>query len=205
MRVTSRFLVAFAALALFAGCATTSLEQSWKDPGAPTPLPAGSVLAVAITDNASARRAAEDEMVRLIGPVRARASYTFLSESDLQDEATAKAKLAGSGLDYALTLRTVSANQELTWVGGASTTHPVRYRSFWGYNRYGWGTYYDPGYVRSDTVLNVETILYSLSEEKVLWAGVTKTVNPSTAEKLVREIAEAAVKDMRKKGLLAAR
>jgi hypothetical protein len=37
----------------------------------------------------------------------------------------------------------------------------------------------------------VETRLYSVSEEKLLWAGVTRTLNPHDLVELVDEIARA--------------
>jgi len=189
-------------LLLAAGCSSTALQQSWKDPAATRILPPGKVLAVAISKNPSIRRAAEDEMVRRIGPAEATASYTLLGEGDLRDLDSAKRKVEGAGFTYAVAMRPVSKSQELNWVPGSPAGYPAPYRGFWGYYGWGWGAYYDPGYVRTDTILQVETILYSLAEDKVIWAGVTKTTNPSNAEKLVREIAAAAAKDMRKLGLL---
>ncbi len=195
-------LVSVAVVALAVGCSSTALQQSWKDPGATAILPAGKVLAVAISKNPALRRAAEDEMVRLIGPENATASYSLLGEGDLRNSEAARAKVERAGFTYAFTLRPVSKSQELSWSPGSPAAYPRPYRGFWGYYGWGWGAYYDPGYVRTDTILQVETILYSLADDKVIWAGVTKTTNPTNAEKLVREIAAAAAKDMRKQGLL---
>ena len=53
------------------------------------------------------------------------------------------------------------------------------YGSFYGYWGYGWGAVYDPGYLRTDTVVMVETLIYSVTQDKLVWAGHSKTTNPS--------------------------
>jgi hypothetical protein len=201
-RTLAALLSVTAAVAL-TGCASTSLKQSWKDPGTTTLLPPGKVLVVAVSDNPSVRRSVEDELVGLIGAERADASYRILDDADLRDTESAKRKVAAGGYNYALALRPVSKSQELTYVPGTITPAPYR-GGFWGYYGYGWGAYYDPGYVRTDTIVQVETLLYWLDEDKVVWAGLSETVNPSSAEKLVGEIARLVGKDLRKKGLIAA-
>jgi len=204
MNRTLAVALALAGTVALTGCASTSLRQSWKDPGATSLLPPGKVLVVAMSDNPSVRRAAEDELVRRIGADRAEASYRVLADADLRDTESAKRKVAAGGFNYALVLRPVSQSQELTYVPGTITPAPYR-GGFWGYYGYGWGAYYDPGYVRTDTIVQIETLLYRLDEDKVVWAGLSETVNPSSAEKVVGEIAKLVGKDLAKKGLRAAK
>lgn len=204
MNRTLAVAFALACTAALTGCASTSLRQSWKDPGTTSLLPPGRVLVIAMSDDPSVRRSAEDELVRRIGADRADASYRVLADADLLDTESAKRKVAAGGYNYALALRPVSKSQELTYVPGTIT--PVPYRGgFWGYYGYGWGAYYDPGYVRTDTIVQIETLLYWLDEDKLVWAGLSETVNPSSAAKVVGEIARLVGKDLAKKGLIAAR
>ena len=189
-----------APLLLVAACTSTALVQSWKDPAA-GPLTAGRVLVIAISDNPSLRRAAEDELVRRIGPSRTVASYNVLSEADLKSADDARRTIDVGGFAYAVTLRPVSKSQELNWTPG---TTMAPYGSFYGYYGWGWGGYYNPGYLRTDTILQVETQLFSIAEDKVIWAGLSKSTNPSSATTLVSEIAAAAAKDMQARGLLPA-
>ena len=185
------------------GCSSTSLTSSWKDPATGMLPSGGKVLAIAISTNPSIRRSAEDEMVKQIGAGRATASYTLLDESDLKNTDSARIKVSNAKFDYALALRPVSNEKELNWVPGTTPMYGGYGGGFWGYYGSGWGGMYDPGYMRTDTILQVETLLYSLSTDKVVWSGLMKTVNPTNAPALVREIAAAAVKDMKAKGLIA--
>jgi hypothetical protein len=72
---------------------------------------------------------------------------------------------------------------------------------FWGY--YGRAAVvYDPGSVRTDTIVRLQISIYSLTEDKLLWSGVNRTLNPREIDKLVGAIADAARADLQKRGLL---
>jgi hypothetical protein len=190
-------------LLLVAGCAaSTSLQSSWKDPSAKPIAPASRFLAVAFTKHEQVRWAAEDALVRQIGGDRAKASYALLTKADLKDAAGAKAKVAKAGYDYAVTLRLVSNEQELTFRPGASPgVYASRYGEFWGYYDYGWAGS-QAGQVNSERTVQIELLLYSLAEEKLVWGAVSQSMNPSDEASLVREIAAVAGTDLRSKGLV---
>ena len=80
----------------------------------------------------------------------------------------------------------------------------VQSAPLWGYYGYGWGVAYDPGYIRQDQLVYVETTIYSVPDRKLLWAGVTETINPRDVRRTVGEIVDAVAKNMRKEGLLPA-
>jgi uncharacterized protein YjeT (DUF2065 family) len=45
-------------------------------------------------------------------------------------------------------------------------------------------------------------MVYSVEEDTLLWAGLCKVTNPKDIRKVVRELADAAGKKMRKVGLI---
>ena len=61
---------------------------------------------------------------------------------------------------------------------------------------------YQPGYLQSDTVVTVETNVYSVTDDKLLWSGVSETFNPSDVAKAVNDVADAASRELRRQGLL---
>jgi hypothetical protein len=79
-----------------------------------------------------------------------------------------------------------------------------RYRPYWGgYYGYGWGGAWAGGTdIRTDTIVTVETLVYSLKQYTLIWAGQSKTTNPTQVESFVQELAESAAKEMKKAGLL---
>jgi len=50
--------------------------------------------------------------------------------------------------------------------------------------------------------VNVETNLYSLTEDKLLYAARSETFNPNSTAKMVDEIAAAIADDLESKGVL---
>jgi hypothetical protein len=183
-------------LVLLSGCASTTFKSTWSDPQA-EPIRFQRTLAVFMSPNEGVRRASEDRLVQLIGPARSAASYTLLSREDLEDKERAKEKVRAAGFDGAVVMRVIGERQEVTY------EPPTYYRGYWGgYHARGWGTVYDPGYMRTDTIVSVETNVYSLAEDKLLWSGVSETFDPRDTVNMVNEIAEAAAKRMRERGLL---
>jgi len=100
-------------------------------------------------------------------------------------------------------MRVVGKDQKITYTPGYATTLPVYYNGFGPYWSYGWQTVYEPGYLQNDTVVSVETLVYSLEKDKLLWASESRTTNPASLGTLVNEVADAVAKEMSKQGLLA--
>jgi hypothetical protein len=176
--------------------------NSWKDPTVPV-RQYQKILAVFISSDATARRSGEDEMVRRIP--RAVASYTVLPDAALKDAATARAWVRQNGYDLAVLMRPVAIDKETSYVPGTSSAYavPVGYRSAWGYWGTGWGAPYDPGHYKQDKVVYVETNVYSLDDEKLIWSSKTKSYNPESVPKLVDEIVAQSIAEMKKQNVIA--
>jgi hypothetical protein len=72
------------------------------------------------------------------------------------------------------------------------------------YYAYGGWPAYDPGYVRVDTYVRVETNVYSLPDDRLVWASASRTENPGSVRSLVSDTAKAVAKSMRSQGLVPA-
>ena len=195
---TSRALVAGIALATAASCAATRLTSSWKDPTAGK-LSFKKVLVLVLSKDESIRRAAEDEVVRQVKRATALPSYNLFLADDLKEAERAKAKVQEEGFDGAVVMRLVDESQQLTYVPGS---YPAPYYSFYGYWGYGWGAAWDPGYVRTDTIVLIETNIYSVKDGKLLWSGLSETFNPAGPVELVQGIVARVVSDLKKQGML---
>jgi hypothetical protein len=62
---------------------------------------------------------------------------------------------------------------------------------------------FSTGSVQTDTLVTVETLVYSLRQDKLLWAGTGRTSNPEGIQSLIYEIADAVASQMSKQGLIA--
>ena len=198
MRRICLCLVVFAVLA--GGCSATKLTSVWKAPEFTSPPDFQKLLVMYVSRDISRRRAAEEKLVSLIGPQKATASYLVIPEEEVRDVEKAKVRVKAGGFDAVVAMRTVDVNQQTTYVPG--TTYAPYYASPWGYYGRGWGYAYDPGYVRTDTVYQIETLVYDVAKEKLLWASRSETVSPSSVEKMVGEIAVAVADRMRTEGVI---
>jgi hypothetical protein len=193
-----------AVLLLLAGCASnnTEIENSWKEPGI-TPRRFNKVLAVYITKDLGLRQAAEDQLARKLG--NAVPAYTVFPDSLLADRTKAKAWVKQAGFDGAVVLRPVSVDQETTYTPGQAYVVPAPYGSMWGYWGTGWDYAYDPGRVEKDQVFSVEGNVYSVADDKLIWASRTRTYNPESVKQLVKEIVDATISEMKRQKVFASK
>jgi hypothetical protein len=97
-------------------------------------------------------------------------------------------------------MRLIKSERQVTQVPGA---YAMPYPRFWGCYGHAWPIVYDPGYLRTDTIVQVETKVYSLTDDKLIWADLSETFNPRDAQALVRSGAQAVANDLQKQGLIA--
>jgi hypothetical protein len=201
------FRLRLAALALISAstvaCATTGFVSTWKAPDAQPLKPEGSkVAAVVMHKNEAARRAAEDALAAEITRRGGEGIPSYSLIASTSDEAQAKAAFEKAGIAGVVVMRPVGTTQEIS-----STTSMYAgpmYAGYWGggYYGYGWGGAYGATEIRTDTIVSIETLVYSMKQNKLVWAGQSKTTNPSQVDGLVKEIVRAAAEEMRKEGLL---
>ena len=193
------------AAVLLAGCATSStqLVNSWKDPSAPGTR-FKKVLTVCACKDAGTRRTVEDRLAAAIKG--SEPSYSVLSDEQLGDRARTKQALLDGGFDGVVMLRLVSVDKSSTYVPGQAYVVPVGYHTMyggWGYGGYAaYGTAYDPGYVKEDQLVNFDTNIYRVEDEKLLWASRSQTSNPESVATLIDEIIAETAAEMKKQKVI---
>jgi hypothetical protein len=195
-----------AVLGLSACVTTTTFDSTWKAPDAQPVSPVGkSIAAVFVSRDESRRRAGEDALAADLTKRGAHgiAAYTLLPNDQRENVEAARERLKAAGASGVVVMRVIGKDQKVTYTPGYASTFPVYYAGFGPYWSYGWRTVYEPGYLQSDTVVSVETLVYSLIQDKLLWAGTSRTTNPANLDSLVNEVADAVAKEMSKQGLLA--
>lgn len=185
--------------------AGTRFTSSWKAPDAqPESFKGAKVAALVMHPDESLRYPAEEALAREItarGPVGMPA-YSIVPKELIKDKDKAREFLEKAGVVGVLAMRVVGKDKEITqspgtYWGGAG------YATFWGAGYYGtgWGAVYEPGYLRTDTIVEVETLIYSLRQDKLVWAGRSETTNPKDVPKFVKELAKKVADQLKKLGL----
>lgn len=182
--------------------AKTKFNSVWKSPeAAATRLAGQKVAALVIDSDESLRVAGEEALARELTArgMQGVPSYRFVPKEELKSAEQARGWYEKAGVQAVIALRVVSDEKKLqyqpsTWTSGY-------YSSLWGYYGYGWGVVYDPGYKRIDRYVSLETLIFSVPKNTLLWAGLSETENPKEPAKVIEEVVREAVSEMRKQGL----
>jgi hypothetical protein len=205
-RVAAATLLLVPALALADGPKFTS---TWKALEASTTSFSGKkVAALIISDDLDLRMAGEEALVRelaKLGLAQGVATYRIIPREELRDPGKAKGWYERAGVDGIVSMRLVSSDVRKTYT--PSMWVSSSYSTLWGYYPYGWGSVYAVGGGRTseETLAVIETLVFSVPQNKLLWAGVTETLNPRDAATAIGDIVDATVKEMTKQGLLRGR
>lgn len=194
-----------ALLVLVSACvSTTTFTSTWKAPDAQgLSLSGKTIVAVFISRDESQRRAAEDTMAADLTARGARgiAGYTLLPIDEHGSGERARERFREAGANGVVTMRVIDKDQRITYTPGY--VFPPYYGAFGPFWGYGWGAVYDPGYLQTDTLVSVETVVYSLDRDKLLWASTSRTANPRDIYRLVKEVADATSREMARQGFIA--
>jgi hypothetical protein len=209
-------LLCAAALVTASGCASspsgvsgTVFEESWADPDAqPLQLRGSKVVAAVIIQDPPARRRAEDALARQITALGGQGvpmySISLESAPDKEGESKTRAAVEAIGAKGIVVMRPIDV-QHKTSATDAMSADDV-YGGYWGgYYGIGWS---DPWIekspdVRTDLVVTVETLVFSLPQNKLIWTGTSATTNPENVERLVNKLAVEGTTELRSRGLLA--
>jgi hypothetical protein len=183
----SRLPHVVAALALVASACggSTSLKTTWHNPeAAAVSLRGNRVVALVISRNEATRRVAEDVLASELSSHGATgiAAYTILPASAYEDTTVARKAFAKANIEGVVTLRYLGRSDRPVVVSSPPPMYP--YRDFWRYYPYGWQSQN----MTVETITQVETLVYSLTQKKLLWAGLSETMNAGNTAETVRDI-----------------
>jgi hypothetical protein len=175
------------------GCAGTTITDAWVDPRAAA-ADLEKVVAIYVGPSESLRRLAEEEMAREITGAQVVPGHRVLSDEDLEDRARAEEKLKAQGFKGAIVMRVLDVDDEATLVPGEPL--PLPYASFGGFYDWTYPMAYGPTRIDRDRVVRMETSVYSLDPDRLLWAGLSETFNPRSATKMAGEVSKAVEKEI---------
>jgi hypothetical protein len=202
---SARTLALVAATACSVGLAATShtLTSTWKAPGTgPLDFADKKVAALVITTDDGLRMSAEAALAREIsarGP-KGVAAYTVIPREELTDKEKAKSWFERSAIEGIVAMRIVGVDKSTSY--SAVVWSSGYYNNFYDYYGNGWTTVTPIGKGRVDTTLAVETLLYQVSDARLLWASISETTNPKDAGTFMKGLVSAVVKELQKEGLV---
>ena len=201
----NRLLPVTLAIAVVAGTllsAAPTFTSAWRSPDAGSVSFAGKkVAALVIAQDDSLRMAGEEALVRELTArgFQAVASYRIIPAPVLKNADEAKGWYEKSGVEGVVAMRPVKKEARTAYNPG--TWVSPYYGTMWGYYGYGWGSVYIPGSVDRNEVIVVESTIYSIPKNALLWGGVSETKDPKTLQKFIGDLVKASVEQLQEQGL----
>jgi hypothetical protein len=198
-------LVMIAAVQLSA-CASTSMTAVWKDQ-AYTGRP-HKALVILVARKPLLIRVFEDEFVRQLKArgVDAVPGYSLLPTDRKLEKEEIQAAVEKIQADALFITRLVDKQSyETYYPGSVYVTHAGPRGPGWGgYYARGYTTYQaTPGYTVQQEVLHVETQLYDVKTEQLIWSVMTETLTGGAPESEVKDFVKVIMKSLTSNGLVA--
>jgi len=168
------------------------------------PISFDRVVAIVATSNEPLRRAMEDRLVDHFAT--GEASYRALAEIAADDVASVRRALDEDRFDSAIIMTIVQADSlPLSLIAIApKTRHPFPAQTFVEQWERVWHPPFDPAFVQPRRLIAIEIQIYSLTDDRLVWAG---RGDPGDAKTLV-SLGESAVRnltrELAREGLIAA-
>ena len=160
------------------------------------------VAALVITDSQSLQMSGEEALWRELTErgVNGTPTYRFVPREELKSAEKARPWFERGKVEGVVALRPVKRETEkeyspVIWSSGY-------YPDFWGYYGYGWSNVYVLPTGRDTTTITVETLIYDLTRNQLVWAATSETRDPKNLQDFVKDLVNAAVKEMKKMKLV---
>ena len=190
-------------ITVLVACNSTRITTCWREPNKQVSLnKLDKVLVVALFKTETARHKSEDQMVAFLKG-KGVASYDYLDAGyDKKNEQALRDKITKDGFDGAITMRLVDVEKEKNYFSGNTSFPPPYNRSFGGYYYWNMPFYSSPEYFATTKTYTVETNVFSIKEDKIIWSGITKTIDPDGVNIMMKEIVLVIYKRMLKEGFI---
>lgn len=188
---------------LLAGCnSSNKISNSWKNPDATIESAKFQTVAVfAMMKNPDMRMDVEEAIASQMPNTIAVPSHKMITNEELADLNAVKQKLNERGMEGALVLSVRKVDEKTSYY--SSGMYPSAYYTFGGYYNYAWNYMYDPYmYSTTNVYVDVEILIYSIKDDKLVWYGESTSVNPETIQQTISELAVAVKQQLVEDGLL---
>jgi hypothetical protein len=201
-RIAAILLIAAAAVPTDA--ASTKFKSMWKSPDAASvDLRGQKVVALVIRKEDAPRQDAEVALAKALTArgLQGIPAYSVIPASELRNREGAKARMEKLGIAAVVVMKEVGQSSEVT-ESPATYYATASYNTFWGYYDSGWSYMYEPSYLNIDRIVSVETLIYDLRRDKLMWAGMSDSTNPKMVTKLIQDLVDTTAKELKKQGLV---
>ena len=215
MKILTRILGLMLIGLLAVACSSTTMSGSWSDTEFEGQIK--NVYIIGIAKDEVNRRIFEDTFGNQFSSqgIKTISSYRNFSASKAVDRETIVQAMTENGCDSVLLTKLVGQRTETVTSPGYASGYTSRYGGRGGYGRGGygrggWGSYYNRSYdvvyqpatTTEFVILTVESVLYDLKTEEMIWSAQLETVLEGNIEKMMQDYAKEVTKDLKANNLI---
>ena len=186
-------------------CANTKISQSWVEPDNKRSY--DDLLIIGIGESEQNRRAYESHFVESLRAVgtEAEASYKLIKSNEKIDRDTVTKAVEGMEINGVLITHMVAIDEETIY------RPSMDYMPMYGGGYYGGlYSYYPhvnsyvsrPGYYTTQETYTLETNLYDIESEELVWSARSRTFAPDSVQEVIVDLTKLLIKDLQDKNLL---
>ena len=198
------FIAAIFSVLALSSCANTKITSSWVDQSK-AGKSFNDILVIGIAEEQHNRRLFEEELsseLRAAG-VESEVSYRILPEGVAINRDTVDAAIEGKNINAVIVTHLVGVEEETVYRTNMS------YRPTYGYYNDLYSYYphvhtyvHQPGYYTTYDVVKLETNLYEVATEDLVWSAQSSSFAPESAKEVIDDLVKLVIKDLKDKGLI---
>ena len=176
---------------IISSCSSTKIISSWSEPNKTIALnKLKKVLVVALFKSEDSRHNAEDQMVVYLKGTGV-VSYKYLEPNFRhQNVVTSSDKIKADGFDGTITMRLLDVEKEKIFVSRHFYDGRGDYPNFGNYYERNYFFNASPDYYDTTKTFTIETVVFSIKENRIIWTAITKTVDPDGISAMTAEISK---------------
>ena len=197
-------LTCAAVLVLSTCAAKTKLGDSWTDPDYSNG-PIKKILVVGVTAKEQRRQVFEDQFTRMFhtAGIAAEPSHELIPNVEKLTREIVESAIGGKGFDTVIVTRIIDADANYNRSPGGLNAYPVTgfYNSLYGYYGQAWTIVRAPDYVEYKEIYSLETNIYALSTEKLIWTVQSQAVKKLSAHEAIKTFTTKIIQRLKKDGI----
>ncbi len=194
-------------LPLLSSCTNTKITSVWMD-SEKAGTTFNDILIIGIADEEHNRRLFEEQFTNQLkaAGTQSSVSYTLLPQGIDINRDTVSAAIEGKTVDAVIVTHLVAVEEETVY------RPSMDYQPAYGYYN-GLYSYYphvhtyvhQPGYYTTHDIVKLETNLYEVATEQLVWSAQSSSFAPESAKEVIDELVNLVIKDLQQKGLITAK
>lgn len=192
-------------LLVLSGCTNTKLSEVWADPDNKKHY--SDLLVIGIAESEQNRRAYESHFVAQLEEmgIEAVASYKLIKSDQKIDRDTVSKAIKGLDIDGVIVTHLIAVDEETVYRPSMDYV-PVYGTGYYGglYSYYPHvNTYvHRPGYYTTHDIVKLETNLYDVESEELVWSAHSRTFSPESVDEIIVDLTKLVIKDLADRKLI---